>query len=70
MSSDSPPSLKEEMDRIRGRVCGLIEAVGLPERQERALVATFKALTYDTEKVVQNEIIPDAIREAQRSRAR
>jgi hypothetical protein len=67
MSSDSP-SLKEEMDRIRGRVCGLIESWNLPEKQERAAIATFKALTYDTEKVIQNEIIPDALRDAQRAR--
>jgi hypothetical protein len=66
MNSSNP--LKEEMDRIRGRVCGLIEAVGLPERQERALVATFKALTYDTEKVITNEIIPDAVEDALRAR--
>ena len=46
------------MDRIRGRVCGLIESWNLPEKQERACISTFKALTYDTEKVIQDEIIP------------
>lgn len=65
MSSNSP-SLKEEMDRIRGRVCGLIESWNLPEKQERAAISTFKALTYDTEKVIQNEIIPDAVDDAVR----
>jgi hypothetical protein len=59
--AQSAPSLKEEMDRIRGRVCGLIESWNLPERQERAAISTFKALTYDTEKVIQNEIIPEAL---------
>lgn len=60
MSRDIP-TLKEEMDRIRGRVCGLIESWNLSEKQERAAIATFKALTYDTEKVIQNEIIPQAL---------
>ena len=55
------PSLKGEMDRIRGRMCGLIESWGLPEKQERAAISTLKALTYDTERAIQNEIIPAAV---------
>lgn len=62
--AEEVPTLKEEMDRIRGRISGLIESWGLPERQERAAIATFKALTYDTQKVIQNEIIPDAVKDA------
>jgi hypothetical protein len=65
--SDEVPSLPEEMNRIRGRICGLIESWGLPERQERAAVATFKALTYDSEKVIRDEIIPAAVDEALRA---
>lgn len=57
--SRETPSLQEEMNRIRGRVCGLIESWNLPERQERACIQTFKALTYDTERVIQEEIIPN-----------
>lgn len=34
-------------DRLRGRVCGLIESWGLNERQERGAISTFKSLTYD-----------------------
>ena len=37
------------MDRLRGRLAGLIEACGLPERQERSLVSTMKSITYDQE---------------------
>lgn len=39
-------------DRLRGRCCGLIESWGVDERQERAMVQTFKSLTYDAEKEV------------------
>jgi len=42
--------LHEEFNRMRGRLCGLIESWGLPERQERAAVSTLKSLSYDTER--------------------
>ena len=34
---------------MRGRILGLIESWGLPERQENGCKATFKSLTYDAE---------------------
>lgn len=37
------------MDQIRGRLSGMIESFGLPERQERSAVATLKALANDLE---------------------
>lgn len=43
----------EEFNRLRGRICGLIESWGVPERQERAMIATFKALTYDAQKKIE-----------------
>jgi len=42
----------EEYDRLRGRLCGLVESWGLPERQERGMIQTLKTLTYDSQKVV------------------
>ena len=42
----------EEFDRLRGRVLGLIESWGLPERQEEGAKQLYKALTYDTQKTV------------------
>lgn len=48
----------EEYDRLRGRLCGLIESWGLPEKQERGMIATLKTLTYDSQKVVK-EIISE-----------
>lgn len=41
--------IHREFDRLRGRLAGLIESWGLPERQERGAVATLKSLSYDSE---------------------
>lgn len=44
----------DEFNRLRGRLCGLIESWGLPERQERGAIQTLKSLSYDSEKVVKD----------------
>jgi hypothetical protein len=41
--------VKIDMDRLRGRLFGLIEACGLPERQEAALKACVRNTTYDSQ---------------------
>ena len=41
--------ISSEFNTLRGRVLGLIESWGLPERQENGCKATFKSLTYDAE---------------------
>jgi hypothetical protein len=41
--------IRRSMNRLRGKLCGFVEACGLPERQERAIVSTLKNLSYDTE---------------------
>lgn len=57
--TDDPEKIvHQEMNRLRGRLCGLIESWGLPERQERGAVATLKSLTYESE-----EKLIDAITE-------
>jgi hypothetical protein len=43
-------ALTEEFNRLRGRLCGLIESWGLPERQERGAIQTLKSLSYDSQK--------------------
>lgn len=48
--------IAEEFNRIRGKLCGLIESWGLPERQERGAVGTFKALSYDAEARVKRAV--------------
>ena len=42
-------AIRDEFNRMRGRLCGFIEACGLPERQERGAIATLKSLSYDAE---------------------
>ena len=42
----------DEMNRLRGRLCGLIESWNLPEKQERAAISTLKALSYDAQKAI------------------
>lgn len=49
----------EEMNRLRGRLCGLIESWGLPEKQERGAINTLKSLSYDAQKN-----ITDALKES------
>ena len=45
-------SISAAFNNMRGRILGLIESWGLPERQERGAKATFKSLSYDAEKRV------------------
>lgn len=42
--------ISSEFNSLRGKILGLFESFGLPERQERAIKSTFKGLTYDFEK--------------------
>jgi hypothetical protein len=43
-----------EFNRVRGRLCGLVESWGLDERRERAMISTLKSLTYDSEKIIKD----------------
>lgn len=52
--SDDTALVADEYNRLRGRLCGLIESWGLPERQERGMIQTLKSLTYDSEKVIKD----------------
>lgn len=45
-------SIHAEMNRLRGRLCGLIESWGLDDRRESACKQTLKTLTYDSEKLL------------------
>lgn len=45
-------AVADEYNRLRGRLCGLVESWGLPEKRERAMISTLKSLTYDSEAVV------------------
>jgi hypothetical protein len=56
--SDDSSTVTDEFNRLRGRLCGLIESWGLPERQERGAIQTLKSLSYDSEKVIK-ELVED-----------
>lgn len=45
-------AIHTELNRLRGRLCGLIESWGLDERREQACKQTLKVLTYDSEKLL------------------
>lgn len=51
-------AVADEYNRLRGRLCGLVESWGLPEKRERAMISTLKSLTYDSEAVVK-ELVND-----------
>jgi hypothetical protein len=50
----TPPEqvVKHEFDRVRGRLCGQIESMGLSDQQTRGAIATIKSLTYDSQKAI------------------
>lgn len=60
MDDELEALLAEEFNRIRGRLCGMIEAVGLPERQERGAVSTLKSLTYDAQERI-GDLLADKV---------
>lgn len=57
--ADVDDLVDEEFNRIRGRLCGVIESWGLPERQERGAVATFKALSYDAQQRIKDRLVEE-----------
>lgn len=50
--ADDAALVADEYNRLRGRLCGLVESWGLNEKQERGMIQTLKSLTYDSEKVI------------------
>lgn len=42
-------TLRTDMNRLRGKLFGAIEAAGLPERQENALKGLIRTLSYDAQ---------------------
>lgn len=52
MSPEPEDLVAEKFDKLRGRLCGLIESWGLPAKQERAAVQTLKHITYDSQEEI------------------
>lgn len=51
--------IAQEFNTLRGRVLGLIESWGLPERQEKGCKSTFKSLTYDAEATIKSMVFDE-----------
>ena len=49
MNEEQEGIVVDEFNRLRGRILGLIESWGLPEKQERGCKNTFKTLSYDAQ---------------------
>jgi hypothetical protein len=49
MDPELETEVRRSFNRLRGKLCGFVEACGLPEKQERAIVSTLKNLSYDAE---------------------
>ncbi len=47
MTSEAIEQVREDFNRLRGRLFGSIEAVGLPAKQENALKGLIRVTTYD-----------------------
>jgi hypothetical protein len=41
--------VRRDMDRLRGRLFALVEAIGLNDKQERALKSVIRTTTYDAQ---------------------
>jgi hypothetical protein len=42
-------AVRVDMNRLRGRLFGAIEATGMPEKQETAVKSMIRQLTYDAQ---------------------
>lgn len=49
-------ALRTDMNRLRGKLFGAIEAAGLPSRQENALKGLIRQLTYDAQADVESTL--------------
>ncbi|CAB4197599.1 hypothetical protein UFOVP1313_21 [uncultured Caudovirales phage] len=49
MSEAAITAVREDMNRLRGRLFGAVEAIGLPDKQENAIKGLIRQLTYDAQ---------------------
>jgi hypothetical protein len=49
MSRDPIETVREDMNRLRGRLFQFVEAIGLPDKQENAVKGLVRTLTYDAQ---------------------
>lgn len=55
-AADFEKEVHKGMNRLRGRLAGAIEAMGLDEKQERSAISLLKSITYDQEEALVNLI--------------
>jgi hypothetical protein len=67
--SNRDDAIAAEYNRLRGRLCGIVESWGLPNlfeeegaRQERGMISTLKSLTYDSEAVMK-QLVQDEVQD-------
>lgn len=60
MADNKEQQVTEGFNRLRGRLCGLIESYGLPEKQERGAINTLKSLSYDLQKEITELVREDS----------
>lgn len=56
MALKSKTPTADHFDRMRGRMCGLVESWGLDERRERGMISMIKSLSYDAEAAIEKVI--------------
>lgn len=49
MAKDPITSVRTDMDRLRGRLFETVESWGRPEKQENAMKAVIRRVTYDAQ---------------------
>lgn len=54
--TDPIQTVRLEMNRLRGRLFGAIEAVGFPEKQETAIKGLIRTTTYDAQANLESAI--------------
>lgn len=47
--ADPIAAVRDDMNRLRGRLFGALEATGMPVKQENAIKGLVRQLTYDTQ---------------------
>jgi hypothetical protein len=48
--------LRTDMNRLRGKLFGAVEAAGLPEKQENALKGLIRQLSYDAQANIESAL--------------
>jgi hypothetical protein len=53
---DAISELREDMNRLRGRLFEAIEATGMPDKQEGAVKRLIRTLTYDAQANIESAL--------------